>query len=233
MNIEFKGHTISTLDEWRERVFTGKKIKHWKAGYSAYSLADFILNRDGLNTVYQLIASALGENFKPERIHPEHEVKFDKYGRGREHDLAIWGKTSSGNKVFIGLEAKVVEAFGNSIGQVYKAAKTKELKGERTNAIKRIGELLKFNFPEESGNNNHLRYQLLHSTAGTLSVVADLHVLMILVFKTFAYSEVAGQKNKNDFLQFVQRLKTKAVGDHYRVKLDGKELIIIYTEIDF
>lgn len=61
MKIHCKNKDIKTLEEWREIVFTGKKEIHWKEGRSAYALADFVLNKDGLSVVKQMVSSLIND----------------------------------------------------------------------------------------------------------------------------------------------------------------------------
>ncbi len=129
--------TIKTLEEWKIKVFgTGQKAIHWKVGRSAYSLAKFMLEKDGVKYVTKLLEEALNEKIQLDEAIIEKEVRFDDYGHGREDDLGIIGNTASGKSIFIGLEAKVDEPFGESIGQVYLKSKSKELNGTSTNAPK-------------------------------------------------------------------------------------------------
>ncbi len=234
MQIEYKGQKIQSIQNWERFVFSGKKKKHWKPGRSAYSLAGFILNNSGQVFLKNLISSCFAEEFELEKAYPEYEARFDKYGKGREHDLAIFGKTNSGKKLFIGVEAKVDESFGDTIATAYHNAKSKELNKEKTNAPKRIEDLLNFNFKKINKKSFGLRYQLLFSTAGTLCVDADIHVLLVLVFKTPSYDNLKGQANKREFSEFMKNIKASTIAEnHFKATLDGKELIILYKEINF
>ena len=40
---------------------------------------------------------------------PEYKVELDEYPSPRQHDLGIWANTDAGKKIFIGLEAKVID----------------------------------------------------------------------------------------------------------------------------
>ncbi len=229
MEIQFNNHTISNLSEWGEIVFTGKKKVHWKKGRSAYSLADFIINENGVSEIKELVSPFINENFNLEKGIPELEVRFDKHGHGREHDLGIWGTTQSGKRIFIGVEAKVDESFGDTIASAYHKAKAKELNGEATNAPKRIEELLTFNFDKIKESDFQLRYQLLFYTAGTLWIDADIHIMLILVFKTDDYDSKKGLKNYNDLVNFLKKADAKTLGENtYQL---NKELTLIYKEI--
>ena len=44
------GREIATLSNWEEWFKSKRDPRQWKEGRSAYSLADFIINRDGIPT---------------------------------------------------------------------------------------------------------------------------------------------------------------------------------------
>ncbi|HHU56821.1 MAG TPA: hypothetical protein GXZ39_00820 [Bacteroidales bacterium] len=233
MKIHCRNRDIRTLEEWREIVFTGKKEIHWKEGRSAYALADFVLNKDGLSVVKQMVSSVINEGFEFTSAIPEYEARFDKYGHGREHDLGIFGSTVTGKNLFIGVESKVDESFGSTIGTAYVKAKTKELNGKKTNAPQRIERLLETTFSNVLESDFGLRYQLLFSSAGTLSIDADIHVFLVLVFKTHLYDPELGSKNEKDLMAFLKRIKAQEMNKgHFKASIDNKELHVIYKEIE-
>lgn len=234
MRIEYKGNTISNLADWERFAFSGKKARHWAEGdgRSAFSLADFIIDNDGKQKIIELVSAQINEDFTLDLAHPEYEARFDKYGQGREHDLGIFGKTVTGKKIFIGIEAKVDESFGGTIAAAYHTAKAKELNGESTNAPKRIEDLLKFNFTTIKASDFQLRYQLLFSTAGTLCIDADIHILLILVFKTASYNNEKGAANYNDLQAFLKKAEADKIADNtYKLNMNNKDLTIIYKEV--
>ncbi len=232
MIIKYKDHIITNLSEWENFVFSGKKEKHWKEGRSAYSLADFIINQYGVKQIEQILSPAIPEAFIFDKASPEFEARFDKYGHGREHDLAIWGTTKTGKKLFVGVEAKVDESFGDTIASALKKANSKIQRGEKSNAPKRIEELLLFNFNTIKEQDYQLRYQLLFSTAGTLCIEADIHIMLILVFKTDDYDKDKGTKNYNDLVNFLKKADAKTLGKNtYQLNKANKELTLIYKEI--
>ena len=131
MKIEYKGTPVRSIIDWEKIVFKSEnKKKHWESGRSDYSLADFILNKNGVELIKSEVVEVLKEDVIFDVAYPEYEVRFDNFGKGREHDLGIYGETDSGKTVFIGLEAKVDEAFGDTISTAYLNAKIKELNGE-------------------------------------------------------------------------------------------------------
>lgn len=234
MILEYKENLISNLSDWENYVFTGKKKKHWKEGRSAYSLADFIINNNGIKQIQHILSPVIKEDFVLDKASPEFEARFDNYGHGREHDLAIWGKTNSGKKLFVGIEAKVDESFGDTIATAYNKAQAKINRGENTNAHMRIKELLEYNFDNVFEEDYKLRYQLLFSTAGTLCIEADIYIMLILVFKTNDYDKENGAKNYSDLEGFLKKANAKDKGNNsYQLTINKKELTIVYKEIEF
>ncbi|MFA6831898.1 MAG: hypothetical protein WCR36_06475 [Bacteroidaceae bacterium] len=232
IKIEFNGNPISNLSEWQNLVYTGIKKKEWKKGSSAYSLADYIINQNGVEEIRTQIARIVNEDVTFEKGCPDYEAHFDDYGRGRAHDLAIWGTTQSGKKLFLGIEAKVNESFGDTIETAYLNAKINSEIFDKSNGKKRIEGLLAFNFGEDNKDDYQLRYQLLFSTAGTLCVEADIHIMLILVFKTHSFNKNKVKSNYNELQKFLKRTDAKeSEKDIFQLTLDNKELILIYKKI--
>lgn len=140
------GEEIISLEDWAKIFDTPQRKKHWKAGRSAHSIADFILNRGGEKRIAKLLERVVPEEVVLEKAIPEFEVRFDQFGRGRVHDLGVFGKTHSDKSIFIGIESKVDESFNRTVSEVYLEAKAKQIAGEATNAPARIENLLRLNF---------------------------------------------------------------------------------------
>ena len=236
---------IETLEDWENRVFrTAKRAKHWKVGRSAHSIADFMMNKNGEQTIRKIVAEVLSEDVILKRATPELEIRFDKYGHGREHDLGICGRTAGSNRsIFIGVESKVDESFNETIREVYLKSKSKALSGISTNSDSRIEELLKAHYSEVTPELFDLRYQLLYSTVGTLRAKADnnkpvdIAILFIIVFKTNLYDEVLGLENYRDYIQFVNSLNSRKIRNSFNLdirelKINGQTLYSIYMNIE-
>src|SRR5690554_4499967 len=234
MKVEFKSKNITSLTDWKEKVFVGKKDKHWAVGRSAYSLADFVMNKNGFKKINEYVDAVIGTKAIFEKAEPEYQVRFDRYGQGREHDLVLWGKTKEGKSLFVSVEAKVDESFNATVLDAYIKAKARELNGERTNAPNRIERLLQQHIPKISKSDFNLRYQLFYATSGTLCVESDIHVLLILVFKTDSYKKDMGKLNKSDFENFVKRIDAVEIeNDIYKATIQNQELNIVYKEIEY
>jgi hypothetical protein len=230
------GQPISSFEHWSQIFFSGKKTRHWKEHRSAYSLAKYVMHFNGLELIRSNIAGAINEPLEFSKAIIEQEVRFDSYGHGREHDLGIHGKTASGKSLFVGLEAKVDEAFGLTVLDAYLECKSRQLSGVSTNAPQRIEGLLNANFGAVMRKHFDVRYQLLYSTVGTVAAGADVSVLYILVFDTPLYNEVIGAENYRDYVMFMNQLgaRNQAEGssvDVRSVEIAGSPLTCIYETV--
>ena len=98
------GSEITTMEQWSERV----NSSHWKQGRSAYSLADFVMNRGGAGVLRKRLSSVLSRPVRLDRATPEYGAKFDSHGGSPSKlDLGIFGRGGSESGLFVGLEAKV------------------------------------------------------------------------------------------------------------------------------
>jgi len=233
-----RGEKIESMAAWARLYDSPRSVHQWKEHRSAYSMAQFILNRNGADSLQARVGEAFGEFVEFERALPEMEVRFDQFGRGRTHDLGILGRTVSGRSLFVGVEAKVDEPFGALVREAYLSAKARQIAGESTNAPERIEQLLKLHFRIPDPSMFEVRYQLLYATAGTLAAAADVSVLYIVVFKTPLYSEIVSAENYRDYVDFMVKvgaeplqLPTKEARAHKFV-LGGKELVCLYEKFE-
>ena len=238
--VDYHGGAISNLHEW-ERHFDNPK--HWKRGRSAYSLADFILNHNGAALLESRVSSVVSQRVAFERATPEYLAKFDSYRSPSHLDLGIFGKVASGRGLFVGVEAKVDETFGKTVGERYRDALKTRQSNPRTKAPERVEQLLAGYFsefdPPQDSRFADIRYQLLTAAAGTVSVQKDVVVLYILVFKTHAYDEQKGEENYRDYKKFLDcaggepLTQTKRDVLAHELTLDGKRLISIHEYVNF
>jgi hypothetical protein len=146
---------------------------------------------------------------------PQYERRFDQYGRGRVHDLGIFGQTEDDRSVLIGFGAKVDESYGPTVHDSYLQSKANQMTGTSTNAPERIEQLLAMHFSASDISMLDVRYQLLYATAGTLAPNADISLLYVVVFKTPLYDESIGANNYRDYIHFVNKVggQPLALGD--------------------
>jgi len=232
------GREIRTFEDWAALYDTPRERKKWKEHRSAWSVADFVINRDGVKQMEARLADALGQPVEVERIVPEFEQRFDQYGHGRVHDLGVFGRAADGRSVFVGVEAKVDESFGATVHDAYLQAKANQITGKSTNAPERIEQLLALHFSEPVPTMFNVRYQLLYATAGTLAVNADIAVLYVIVFKTPLFDESIGASNYCDYVHFVNEvggqplpLDDKGVIAH-EIVLDDRRLVCMHEYFD-
>ena len=235
--ISNQGNLITSMENWANIYSAGNKAKHWKPGRSAYSIAEYVINRNGLQRIAERVSQVLDEEVTFEKAIPELELTFDEYGQGRVHDLGIYGETSSGKTLFIGVESKVDEKFNKTIADVYLQAIARRIGGGRTKAPERIEGLLRSHFRKPDKNVFSLRYQLLYSTAGTLASNQDISVMYIIVFKTDLYDELKGLENLKDYIAFINASRTEELDcSHpesivHELKVFRKSLYAVYEQV--
>ena len=245
--VDSQGREISDLDQWRSRVFDGtSKSGHWKKGRSAYSLAEFIMDRKGDAWLDKRISSVLSRHIELERATPEYLAKFDSYpGNPSNLDLGVIGsvgRLALRTSLFVGVEAKVDETFGGTVGSRYSSAMKTRTAGKNTNAPERVKGLLSRYFAAndspDSSRFADIRYQLLTGTAGTVAQQKDVSVFCVLVFKTREYNEQDGKRNQADYERFIEAARGKPLmrdgADSWadEVRLGGKRLVCIYDHVD-
>ena len=225
------GKPLSSLADWQAI----HKPAQWKPGRSAYSVADFIVNRDGARHLSRRVSAVLGESVEFHIITPELEVRFDRYGKGRFHDLGIRGETESGESLFVGVEAKVDESFGAHVADEWRKAQRTLQRGQRTRLPNRISELCaRFQDGDGISPTDEIRYQLMHGVAGTVEAGADVSVFYIAVFATDDYDEEKGEANFQDYQTFLTRaaatptLNQDRNAKSHTLNLSGKRLTTIY-----
>ena len=203
-----------SMNAWRDLFCEIDSIKHWKKGRSAQSLAEFILERNGEREIIAAVNSVLYID-KVDALTDaviECNCSFDCYPTPRRQDMGIWGKTVSGKRFFIGIEAKVDESFGPTVSEAISEAIAYRDQHPKSKRVERITELCR-NFGVTAEQVSQLRYQLFHYTAGTASVPGiDIHIMLTLVFKTSEYNESKGRQNKLDYETFIDRFFEKKKG---------------------
>ena len=245
--VDSQGQRISNLIEWRSRIFDGtSKEKDWKKGRSAYSLAEFIMDRQGAAYLETRMSSVLTQHVTLEQATPEYLAKFDSYpGNPSNLDLGITGHVERwpGNaSLFVGVEAKVDETFGSTVRSRYSSAMNRRDAGKRTNAPERVKGLLSKYFSVQGSPDSSrfasVRYQLLTGTAGTVAAPGEVLAFYILVFRTSMYDERRGLSNLRDYESFIGAACGRLLireGKDFRadeLELDGKRMVCIYDYVD-
>ena len=236
-----KGNDLATMEDWGACV----RGCHFKEGRSAYSLADFILNRDGAAILESRLSSVLSQPVKLQRAIPEFWASFDSYrGNTSNLDLGIFGTVGSKSSLFVGLEAKVDERFGNeTVGERYQRAIREKSCKPQSRAYARVEDLLSSYFAESADPGvsrfSDVGYQLLTGTAGTIARQKDVSIFYVLVFKTSEYDERKGRVNQEVYEKFIEAAKGKTLTQSregprvHEITAAGKRLICIYDYFQF
>ena len=238
--IDSRGNEITTLEQWSRTV----RRSHWKQGRSAYSLADFIMNRNGAAHLEARIASVLSQPVSLEQGSPEYAARFDRYEGPARLDLGISGRAGSGATVFVGLEAKVDEPFGSeTVCERYRKAIETLKSSPMSMAAARVRELLSRYFADNDepceSRFADVGYQLLTATAGAVAVEADVSVLYVAIFRTLDYDDENGRKNQLDYDNFMKLSGGASLFQGntgflaHELTLDGRRLICICEHFDF
>lgn len=236
----FNDKAIHNYDEWKnEYLLTDPK--HWREGRSAQALANFIMNKNGLDTIIERVNSILKKNTEEKIISLskgiiEYESKFDNYrGNGRIHDLGLWGETQN-KRVFIGIESKVDEPFGLPLKDaLYKAERELE-KSKNSKKVQRIDDLVFKYFGKYSKDIMNFRYQLFYALAGTeidlrCKIDTNIKILLIINFKNDSYDKRIGESNKQDYLDFMNNVKELSkLGELSYFKFNRKGNVQIYVD---
>lgn len=251
---------LRTIEEWKTGFLEVDKRTHWCEGYSAHSLGLFFTTGKGLDWLRDLEKTILGEVIEHTAAEIEHASKLDSFrGAQRMQDLAIWGKTVDGKTCFIGIEAKVLEPFGDlSIYDSFLAGiEEREERNPRSKKAERVYQVVNFLFGGRTPDDEaikHLRYQLAHYFKASIMEapsieesskplnstrsVADIVILPVLVFRTAHYKQNTklAENNYNDFIDFVKTLgyTKERIGDRdvYHAIIDGRDIYTVYEFID-
>ena len=234
-----------------------KNPMHWKEGYSAHSLAKFFIECDGRKWLDEKLNALLGTPLQYNEAEVEHASKVDSYKGGqRMQDLAIWGQTYEGKSVFVGVEAKVLETFDETIEDAIAGAKKTLMEKPSSNKLNRINDILDALFPDKSISSlMHLRYQLSHYFVAGLKEapslvlsnerysknrpLADIIVLPVLVFKTRHYEEDphVAEENMIDYLAFckaidgMEHIDACSLKNAFHKTVQGREFYTFFETI--
>jgi hypothetical protein len=223
---------IRSLEEWREKCPPEKPVIQWVQGRSAKELASFWLKHCGVQNSITALLDSYHDTTGVILVNgsPEFETKFDKYGKGRQHDFLAIGKRKNEN-VLVSIEAKVDETFGNeTLESYFLKAKLKQLNGINTKVTNRIEDLIKAIFTKPFSNSiTSLRYQLIHAIAGTLAEAkiqkANKAVFIIQKFLTDNVDSKKVEDNDNEINKLVKVLSNSQISKINHNELYGPFLV--------
>ncbi len=220
MKLTPSGKAANIFDErtWFKNAKPMGGETHWRDGRSAKELAQYIT--DALPSVPQEIEELLA-NFIPGDSDlfwdAEYVTEFSKFdlgkGEGRNHDAAMWN-----DQIFIGIEGKADETFGDIIGKEYKDCSD--------NKKKRIDGLCNMIWGKAPNDYSEIRYQLLTASAGILLEAKERGLekalFLVIVFKRIIdgekrYKDEKITENKKDVKAFLRKCDAADLGYCYKV----------------
>ncbi|MBR0201519.1 MAG: hypothetical protein IJQ44_03550 [Bacteroidaceae bacterium] len=186
---------INGFDKWP----APKASKQWKCGRSAMELAKFVLNRADFSSLINSVLCDCG--FEPMYFdcYPEYKTSLGKgmcKGGPRVHDMLMIGE-----KMVIGIEAKVSESFDEKIKKIKEPGK-----------IERSEKLAHVLSDNNSANYKDIGYQLFTATYGTMKAAIDagkdVCIALFIVFKGNVCKESnyddKCRENDKDFNRFCE-----------------------------
>jgi hypothetical protein len=237
------GTVVTDIESWEDAFKEVDEAKHWKEGRSAKSLAQYfslpnIDQSNGIKLIKEYVDICGFKNFEPIRARIEHESRFDKFrGKGRMHDMVIWGNEGKRHLV-ICIEAKVDEPFGSSVSEAYRKSVEYVNKNPRSKRSQRIKDLCEKYYKidvNDITSDTHIRYQLLHYLAGSITEARscnDVVFMPIMVFKTNKYNKE--NDNKKDYEVFIKSMNFVLLNSEkeiYKNNIDGVDVYMTYIEI--
>ena len=203
----------NSAEDWR--ALLADPDKHWRAGYSARTAAEHWEKSPGLppeiDAVFQRASLGPAELLV---AFPEWKTPLPGGRRESQTDILALVRTPSG--VFVaGVEAKVAEPFGPTVGEWLENASNGKL--ERLEFLKRTLGL--------EGNIATLRYQLLHRTAAAL-IEAERFGAAGAAMIVQSFSPVSAWKD--DFEVFAEAMGMKS--GKARTSPNGRPLILAWAQ---
>ena len=171
---------------------------------------------------------------------PEFHARFDCHGGNPTNlDLGIRGRVGAESSLFVGVEAKVDEPFGDkTVCERYREAIRERCRKPQSRATARVVDLLSRYFADSSdpcdSKLSEVGYQLLTGTAGTVVAEHDRSLFYILVFETRLYDKEKGKANRLVYKKFIGAMDGKTLtqnNDPFRadkITVAEKPLICIY-----
>jgi hypothetical protein len=111
------GESIGTLEEWLEYAGPERGLAQWRDGYSAKEQAKAWLSsgspaapEEWWDAVSELVGDA-----DTLIAQPEHETRFDRFARARQHDLLAEVRRCDETVAVVGVEAKACEPFDGQV----------------------------------------------------------------------------------------------------------------------
>ncbi len=216
MTFQKDGIPISSLGEWEQ--LAGPKSKgQWVDGRSAKETARAWLEGGGERLPDEVIAALATNSYFGEvlswQAEPEAKFRFDTFaGEPRNSDLSINAIDKFGHYL-ITVEAKADESFGETVAKTLISATRRLSENPRSNGLNRLNQLRRSILgtePDQPGQDDNIRYQLITACAGTIAEAERLDyrraVMLIHEFVTDKTEDKKHGRNADDLNTFVSRL---------------------------
>jgi hypothetical protein len=200
--------------------------RHWKAGFSAKTLARSWEDAKGVGfppEIAALLATANRTDWNELKLLlaiPEYQVPLPGGSRPSQTDLVAFARGAKG-LVAIAVEGKVDERFGESVGE-----KAKESSSGVQTRLAYLCERLGL----EGRCPDNIRYQLLHRAVSALDIARDFFAeSAVMIVHSFSHDEKGeDQKWFNDFAEFAKLFeKTVEVGK--LISIGKREGVTLYV----
>lgn len=117
-----KGSRITDMESCEMAFKEVDQPVHWKNGHSAHALARHfscpsVDKSDGIEEIRKGLELFGYEEVNLQEAKIEYESKLDGFGKGRVHDLSLWGEADE-YPLVVCIEAKVNEGFGSTTESV-------------------------------------------------------------------------------------------------------------------
>ena len=228
---------ITDVDSWGKKCPPMGGKTQWKDGRSAKELARYMTaNLPALPREIEDVLSNFCDADATFSWDAEYVTDFAGckvcdlgIGNGRNHDAILYN-----DSVFVGIEGKADEPFGNDlVGEAYTAGSN--------NKKKRIEGLVSLVFGDDVQKHASIRYQLLTATAATLleakERTVENAVFLAIVFRSSACKQANLEKNQADVDVFLCETGAKCTNGIWEVptafgSCNGIRLFFQKIEID-
>jgi hypothetical protein len=193
--------------------------KHWKAGFSARTLAHCWTDADGFppEVAAALATEASFAGITPILGLPEFRVRLKGGKRPSQNDIFVLARSHAG-PVSIMVEGKVEESFGPLLGEWLADTTPGSGKPERLSFL-----LETLGLTKQPGND--IRYQLLHRAASAV-LAGEQYRATAAVLLVHSFSE--GQTGWGDFEAFCGLFGAKPAVGHV-VRLPGEQAVPLFA----
>ena len=223
------GKLIKNIDDWKTFYTKGKE------NHSAWEFGKFIFEQNGLDKIKNVVEKSLNIKIEFDQVFIEKGVKFDDYQRESQRDMVIQGQTGDGKNVFITIEAKVAETFGDTVKARLVAANKYLQEHKQSKSAERIEKIYtKLLGSRDNIENSELRYQLFHAAASTAHETSNIGIMLIVELLSESVNKRSLQRNKDDFKAFMEALHAIELQNTdyviYEAKVMDKTIRCIFAE---